>query len=190
MRDRLTVFLAAAFILCALSLPAGADDTSPYLMGIWESGIYTYTNTVAFTMYTATNFQIANPTTKDLDVYAVFYPPQGVIPGPCYKCAGADAIKANGTCVFSTYFFDHFTGFPYASGTVKFFAFPKGTTKFDPNAVIGGFQGKFSALDVEPFQGPPLTTWIKANLKAVTINSSTIGEFSRIPWTNCLGPNT
>jgi hypothetical protein len=72
-----------------------------------------------------------------------------------------------------------------AIGTVKFFAFPARTTKLDPNAVIGGFQFKYHHIrNVDT--GPPWTTYSRSNLKAVVLNSSTTGEFTRIPWNACI----
>jgi hypothetical protein len=142
-------------ICCCLSalclvLAAGftsAQDTSPYLAGAWNEERNWVT--------------IINPTTKPLTVYAVLYSD-----GVPVLCQRAD-IRPNGLI-------GGYAGLPDAFGTMKFFAFPQGTMKFDPNAVIGGFQGK-------DWWHPFGLVSSEANLKAVTINSYTIREFSMIP---------
>jgi hypothetical protein len=159
----LTTFAAMIAVLVSVSV-AGAFDTSPYLAGTWEDD-----GTIGKNVYA-----ILNPTTKPLHVYMFWYMPDGTVDA-CMSVA----IPSNGTVSFGL---GIFSGGP---GAVKFFAFPEGSRKFDPNAVIGGFQRKamiesqydffdFSMFDTE------------TNLKAVTINSYTVGEFAQLPWESCL----
>jgi hypothetical protein len=173
-QSRLFIALAAVIALCCLASPALSQDTSPYLLGIWEAGVYTSTTPITMTYQDITDWQIANPTTKELDVYAVFSSANGQL----VTCT-ATTIPPNGVGSLATWWNDT----PYAVGTAKFFAFPQGSKKFDPNVVIGGFQGKTHMTTVLLME---TTTIAKANLKAVTINSSTIGEFStKIPFGAC-----
>jgi hypothetical protein len=118
--------VVALLLLTFCSSPLSAWDTSPYLMGTWASESDPH----------PTSYFIGNPTTKPLDVYALFHGMTGTQnpPKACYRYT----IPANGVwyltdpaAVWTN------TGGP---GTAKFFAFPAGTTAFDPNAVIGGFQ--------------------------------------------------
>jgi hypothetical protein len=139
--------------LC-LGLTAGmapALDTSPYLAGAWNGDYY--------------GVAIINPTTKWLDVYAVAYSEGSPI------FCGMIPIAPNGTLSASEFVRP---GYGLGFGTIKFFAFPRGTKTFDPNAVIGGFQYKYWD---DPLEGSNT----ESNLKAVTINSYTIREFSMIP---------
>jgi len=162
--------------LLVLGLLAGAGqvsalDTSPYLVGFTENYVQDsgdpYWN----------HWQIVNPTTKLLDVWVVWYRPWE--PSPC---AWMFQVPANGTTwLMVAAMVDLSEGYQ----ALKFFAFPAGSRKFDPNAVIGGFQRKSHLGTVEPAN---FNFMSEANLKAVTINSSTIGEFSAIPWnTTCWG---
>jgi hypothetical protein len=165
--------LPAVLGLCLFGGMAQAQDTSPYLAGFWSES--------------SNSFQIVNPTTKPLTVYAIFYNAYG---GPysgteCHKqylpANGRVSIQSKGTK-------------DYEFGAAKFFAFPAGTKKFDPNAVIGGFKQEIDcdyvmtgAYTQTGPSGDELIftySWIdrvrEANIKAVTINSSTIGEFTDI----------
>jgi hypothetical protein len=158
-----TLFLAL-FIIFAMTVVAsmaGAQDTSPYLVGTWmeTSGV---TPTVSTTHF------IINPTTKQLDVYAVVFGYEGA--GALLGCKVCTA-NANSVLRFS----EKVARSASDNGTVKFFAFPKGTRKLDPNAVIGGFQQNI----FEDVNGK--TGMTESNLKAVTINSNTTGEFTIIP---------
>jgi hypothetical protein len=174
---KVSLFVAILGTLLVLfsTSPALSQDTSPYLLGTWESGVYTITTPITTTYQDSTDWQIANPTTKPLNVYAVFSSANGQ-----FLTCTATTIPPNGVALFSTW---GWNDNPYAVGTVKFFAFPVQTRKFDPNAVIGGFQGKTHVTRVFLTE---TTAIAKANLKAVTINSSTIGEFStKIPFNNC-----
>jgi len=143
---------ALCFVLAAGVAPA--QDTSPYLVGAWNES-----NTWVTVM---------NPTTKWLTVYAIAYNE-----GIPFFCAWQD-IPPNGLGGggLPTVFLQG--GGEGNFGTVKFFAFPRGTRTFDPNAVIGGFQSK-------SWEDPYDWADSEANLKAVTINSYTIREFSMIP---------
>jgi len=182
---RSILFITVAILAVLVMLPpgAGAFDTSPYLAGTWGSGLSTImiqnsgppTPLVVFPI----NYFIGNPTTKALDVFAAFYTSQGVFTECVYT-----TLQPNG----SWYLYDgairgaSSLDFP---GTVKFFAFPTGTKKFDPNAVIGGFQQELLPAIYFGYSYVPGCQVVEANLKAVTINSSTIGEFTQVPWAKC-----
>jgi hypothetical protein len=163
------MLLPAVLAVLALAIaasPAGAQDTSPYVMGTWM-----HSTEVSPTV--RTQHFIVNPTTRQLDVYAVVYGMQGA--GALLSCTVC-RINGNGTWRFIV----DDARFASDSGTVKFFAFPKDSRKFDPNAVIGGFQQNVFEVD------GTRTGMTEANLKAVTINSSTIGEFATIPPIGCM----
>jgi hypothetical protein len=152
-------FLVGTVVLFATM--ASAQDTSPYLAGTWmeTSGVTPTVHTQHF---------IINPTTKQLDVYAVVFGYEGA--GALLGCTVC-TVNGNGVLTF----YGDAARSNNDNGTVKFFAFPAGTRKFDPNAVIGGFQQNIFEDD------GTRTGMTEANLKAVTINSSTIGEFALIP---------
>jgi hypothetical protein len=158
-RQKLLITLAAAIAVLVSVSMAGAYDTSPYLAGIWEEA-----SVVPWNVYV-----VVNPTTKPLDVCATWHSADG---GRIGCICSALPLPANG---MYSYFFGF--GSDGEGGAVKFFAFPAGTRKFDPNAVIGGFQRKSEELS-SVFK-------TEANLKAVTINSSTIGEFTQVEWDAC-----
>jgi hypothetical protein len=163
---------SALLVACLLTLaatalaaaPAGAQDTSPYLVGTWEDS----------SVISATWYEIINPTTRPLDVYMAWYLPDGTFNG-CISTF----VSANGSLSFGLGM-----GNNGETGAVKFFAFPRGSTKFDSNAVIGGFQRK--NLNGDPLEPSPYEFNAEANLKAVTINSYTLGEFTQMP-ANCTG---
>jgi hypothetical protein len=171
------LFIAVAVMAVLVMQPpaAGAQDTSPYLAGTWGSAIFGQTP-----FGPPINYFIGNPSTKALDVYAAFYTYDGVFT----ECV-TTTLQPNG----SWYLFDEgIRGkYSYLPGTVKFFAFPAGTRKLDPNAIIGGFQQEL--LPNIFVIGPPPYTYgcqvLEVNLKAVTINSSTTGEFTKVPWAQC-----
>jgi hypothetical protein len=148
--------LMVALVLSLPAVPAGAWDTSPYLVGTLDGDFY------------GNGYFIINPTTQQLRVYgAGFY--DGTM-GPC----AWTTIPPNGT------FYVAVQGGPFVGAVMKFFAFPL-SGKFDPNAVIGGFQQKFST---DYWNDTCQVT--EANLKAVTVNSYTIGEFDMIKQAECL----
>jgi hypothetical protein len=147
---------------------ASAQDTSPYLAGTWELGTWAYSNTVSFSVTAWSYYELANPTTKGLDVYAVFYDKNGATLG-CWW----NYLEPNGQ--WFIWMFDRPT--PYDYGAVKFFAFLANSRKFDPNTIIGGFQQKGAWMEGSETD----LSFSEANLKAVTINSMTQGEFNRIP---------
>jgi hypothetical protein len=184
-----TAVIFMAMIL-ATAASVAAQDTSPYLAGTWESGSYSDTIPYTKSIWVETGFEIVNPGTRTLDVYAVYYNSAGAyIPTTCRHVE----LPSNG--VWRTAFPSK--GLPeqyaaYGVGTVKFFAFPKPSHQFDPNTVIGGFERKYYSLtewsvyvDTE-FVALEWHTHSQANLKAVVINGSTIGEFGTIPWNDCL----
>jgi hypothetical protein len=161
-KQRLLVALAAAVAMLLSVSIAGALDTSPYLVGTWEDT----------TVIDVNSYDVLNPTTKTLDVYILMLSSDATTLVDCAKFP----IAANA----SQRIYAFSTGTP-PYGALKFFAFPQGSRKFDPNAVIGGFQRK----------GLMKTSYLfntEANLKAVTINSYTIGEFTQIPWADCREP--
>jgi hypothetical protein len=161
-----SVFPALLFAigLTILAGAAGAQDTSPYLMGTFQDS-----SVISITWY-----HIVNPTTKPLDVYAMLY-----FNGSPFVCS-IIMVPANGAtngCVFGDLT-------PPGAHTVKFFAFPYLSRKFDPNAVIGGFQRITMTADPAADPNPYLFN-TETGMKAITINSSTIGEFAQIPWQMC-----
>jgi hypothetical protein len=158
------IVLLGLMAVLALSLSAassGAWDTSSYLAG-------TFTGCDIGNAYF-----VVNPTTRPLRVYGAGFDYQGSFEA-CYWTV----IPGNGTFYFPAG--SCATG-QLGNSTMKFFAFPADTLKFDPNAVIGGFQQKF---DTKYRNNACQVT--EANLKAVVINSSTIGEFEMIKQKNCL----
>jgi hypothetical protein len=136
--------------LCLFGGMAQAQDTSPFLAGFWSED--------------SNNFIILNPTTKPLTVYAIF-------------CSGTSSKKECNKRLLppnGRWSVDPGNDEVGQYGTAKFFAFPQGTKKFDPNAVIGGFQQK-------KYEAPGSHYRSESNLKAVTINTYTLREFSMIP---------
>jgi hypothetical protein len=162
-----TLFLALfiVFAVTVMASTAGAQDTSPYLAGTWLE-------TANVTPTVRTTHFIVNPTTKQLDVYAVVFGYEGA--GALLSCTRC-TINGNGLWKFYGDAARTNESTNEDSGVVKFFAFPRNSRKFDPNAVIGGFQQNI----FEDVNGR--TGLTESNLKAVTINSNTIGEFSMIP---------
>jgi hypothetical protein len=171
-------YFAIFSIMIALTgfavIPAAtAWDTSPYVAGTWMIGW--------------TNYLLVNPTTKPVDVYAVFFKYDGNSQNVCYRYR----LNANATWYLMDLYEEWKGNDSDKFGAAKFFAFPSNTTKFDPNAVIGGFQQVNSGAYVE--LGAPdqtfRTAWpcqtVETNLKAVTINSITLREFSEIPFGDC-----
>jgi hypothetical protein len=145
-----------------------AQDTSPYIVGTWEVGTWVYSATISYSVSVTSWYEIVNPTTKDLDVYAVLYDRFGA-PVSCWW----NQLDPNG----QWFLWIEDPWMAYDWGTVKFFAFLKDSRKFDPNAIIGGFQDKWVWMEAENAD----LSWSEANLKSVVINSMTQGEFSRVP---------
>jgi hypothetical protein len=157
-------------LVCLLSVgvpQAGAVDTSPYIVGD-----YAFEDTAAYSE--TTTFGIVNPTKTTLNVYAGFFDSGGNFMG----CM-VNTVAPNGLWYITDY------RLPGSRGTAKFLAFPAGQRKFDPNAVIGGLQVKYRTKQA-PLRKDEWFAAAEYNMKAVTINSSTIGEFSA-PWiSQCL----
>jgi hypothetical protein len=158
-------------MMLVLGLVAGAGplwalDTSPYLIGFLEhtaedlEGPY------------YNEYEIVNPTTKPLDIWMVWYRSGGP------PCSSMGRLPPNAMTNWGV-------GMRHREeyDAVKFFAFPAGTRKFDPNAVIYGYQRR----SAENAFCSDVCFLSEANLTAVTINSSTIGEFAEIPWDNRCG---
>jgi hypothetical protein len=139
MQRRLLPYCIVVLALVTLCVPPlSAWDTSPYLMGTWAPEFSPH----------LTSYFIGNPTTKPLDVYGIFSGQLGTY-GPlraCYKYT----IPANGTW-YLTDLYSEWRG-SNGPGTAKFFAFPVGTTTFDPNAVIGGFQQEIVPPEAQTMQ--------------------------------------
>jgi len=146
-----------------------AQDTSPYLAGTWETGTWVYSDTVAYSVSVWSYYEIVNPTTKGLDVYAVVYDKSGIIVNCWWEPMGPNGQWFLGFWQLGPEIYDY--------GTVKFFAFLINSRKFDPNTIIGGFQQKGAWMEASETD----LSFSEANLKAVTINSMTQGEFSRVP---------
>jgi hypothetical protein len=180
MRQKTLRLILACLLVAGFAVTASALDTSPYLASDF------YTDTYELDAYTS--FFIVNPTPVPLRVLAAFYNEDGV-----FSTCVSNMLTGNTTWNVDV------RNIPVPDyGTAKFFAFPANTMKFDPNAVIGGFKqeidcdyvmtGAYTYTD-----GPLITetvqvgyeySWIdrvrEANIKAVTINSATIGEFADI----------
>jgi hypothetical protein len=168
MKVRGMLFGVLTVCLLFVGVPlAGAQDTSPYLVGDFG-----FEDTAAYSE--TTTFGIINPTKKALDVYAGFFDWVGN-PIGCM----VQRVAPNGLWYITDY---RIAG---SRGTAKFLAFPADTRKFDPNAVIGGLQVKYRMKSAALRKDE----WFSAaeyNMKAVVINSSTIGEFSATWVTQCL----
>jgi hypothetical protein len=144
-REKLLAAFATIILMFATVSLAGAQDTSPYLLGVWETGVFTVTTSITTTHQANTGWQIMNPGTKDIDLYSVFY----YTDGRPFTCT-ATTILPNGVGRLQAWW----QNAPYAEGPVKFFAFPRGRRAFDPNTVIGGFQDKRYLVQTEPQPGP------------------------------------
>jgi len=178
MRHRYTILALALILVAGFAASSAAVDTSPYLVSNW------YTDTWEHDEYTS--FFIINPMPIPIVVYAAFYSASGVFSGCVYSM-----IDGNDTWWLATREVPqvaHGVPGPYSlvEGTVKFFAFPivrDTAPKFDPNAVIGGIK---QSVDCDWMYDDYESSWYwvakvsEANIKAVTINSSTIGEFTEI----------
>jgi hypothetical protein len=176
-REKEVAYMNTRFLLLAIAVVAGFTFVAPGA-GAWDTSPY-LTGTVPSHPYPVSYF-IGNPTTKDLRVYAVFYGWAGGYQNICYYKDMAPNTM--------WHLWDEALEWSSSGpGTVKFFAFPAATIKFDPNAVIGGFQQGAIPPIVQPVDPSNVTrcTVTEANLKAVTINSLTIGEFGQIPFGDC-----
>jgi hypothetical protein len=197
MRQKSLCMILACLLVAGFAIAASATDTSPYLVSDF------YTDTLELDAYTS--FFIVNPTPIELTVFAAFYDSDGVF-STCryYNLDGNETwnvdirnlpVPETGTAKFFA--------FPLPTAKLglspKFFAFPVSTLKFDPNAVIGGFKQEIDCDYVmtgaftEIIGTGPITStvnlvteynWVdrvrEVNIKAVTINSSTTGEFADI----------
>jgi len=172
-------------LVAGVAASVAAQDTSPYLVSDW------YTDTRELDEYVS--WFVVNPTPVRLAVYAAFYNYTGSFSGCVYSL-----IDGNDTWWLTTRSLPFPVGEnPY--GTAKFFAFPalpNTAPKFDPNAVIGGFKQTVDCdyiltnayTETIPFSSTVILVkeydWIakvsEANMKAVTINSATIGEFQAL----------
>jgi hypothetical protein len=176
MRQNTLCVAFACFLVAGFAVTASAVDTSPYLASDF------YTQTHSFDEYTS--FFIVNPTHVPLKVLAAFYAASGIFSA----CVSA-VLEGNETWQVSVRDIE-----VPMYGAAKFFAFPASTMKFDPNAVIGGFKQEIDCeyvmTDAYTQTGPSgdelisQYNWVdrvrEVNIKAVTINSSTIGEFADI----------
>jgi len=188
--------LAVVLALFIFAPQAGAQVTSSFLAGEWEMvrTISDYYESSVFTGWKQleipmqTQFKIVNPTATALDVYIVLYDRDGNIDEDlsvpmCYK----KTLYPNQTWKACWPYLSCGDNIQYPAdehkyGAAKVFAFPAGTLKFDPNAVIAGFQQKSAYSVVE---GQIQSVGLEAPLVGVTINSRTIGEFSKPPFPNC-----
>ena len=170
-RRKLLSILVVSLLLFVFVNLVMALDTSPYLIGDWESwgGRGEYVNGIW------TDFSIINPTTVNLDVYAAFFRENGEF-FKCYKYL----LSPNAKWYLPAWFLELENG--DWAGTAKFFAFPAGKRKVNEDAVIGGFQFKegfpWGYPDYRYFQ-------TAAGLRAVTINKFTQGEFNTILNLEC-----
>lgn len=174
MRHKSISIILACLLVAGIAATVSAVDTSPYLVSNWYIDAYENDEYMAFF--------IANPTPIPLVVYAAFYTTTGAFSTCVYN-----VLQGNDTWSFATG--DIAAISPengWYEGTVKFFAFPQTTSKFDPNAVIGGFK-QYVDCDMTEYNesGVWYANVSEANMKAVTLNSSTIGEFQAILGKNC-----
>jgi hypothetical protein len=172
MRHRCTILALALVLVAGFAGHSGAVDTSPYLVSDW------FTDTTNLDSYSS--WFIINPTPVDMVVVAAFYSTAGVFS----DCVRSGILSGNDTWWLSMP--NLRMPLPEADnpllGVVKFFAFPvvRGQPpRFDPNAVIGGIKQEVDC-DLNTDRGMWVAHVREVNLKAVTINSSTIGEFQAI----------
>ena len=157
-----------AFVLAFGSL-AGAADTSPYLIGVWEAYGGNDGGDGFFGQFVYTDYVVVNPTTIKLKVYAAFFTNDGTPTEVCFKKILNPNAKWH---IPSWIVYDLLYSYDYM-GTVKFVALPATATRlvFDSNAVIGGYQNRYAC-----------DWWLEgcgvaqADLKGVAINLYTQGE--------------
>ncbi len=155
MKRRVGFVLVAGLALLMTASVALAGDTGPYLIGAWEDD--------GETIYT--DFIIVNPTTLQLDVYAAFFDNDGFfLPGRCFK----KTLNPNAKWYIPGAALG-LSGFD-SVGTAKFIAMAKGKRAYDTYAVVGGYQNRWI------FE----MTSSQSDLKGVTINTYTLGEFNNI----------
>jgi hypothetical protein len=187
--------LVVVLALCIFAPHAGAQMTSPYLVGNWEMNrrledCLPQGNALfcadPIDSWMQTQLKVINPTTTKLDVYIVLLDRKGVVMNDentntpmCYVLP-LDANETWNSCwphsipdgpAILPPALDSTAG-PNWFGTIKVFAFPyvaNRSLKMDPNAVVAGYEQKsvFSQINSE------------SDLKAVVINSRTIGEFTK-----------
>jgi len=179
MKKRAWFGLAVGWFLLVFVSIAGAGDTSPYLIGVWEDnndGLLCESNTTNTTTI-STDFIVVNPTTVQLDVYAAFFENDGTFTGVCYK----NSLKPNAKWFIPGWRLGlYYNGYGYM-GTAKFIALPTGAKRIviDGNAVIGGFQNRWFCGG---YCDPSMS---QADLKGVTINLYTSGEVTKIVNLKC-----
>jgi hypothetical protein len=181
--------LVVALALCIFAPHAGAQMSSPYLVGEWEMFRVLYYNPFSSDEFSlATQYKVVNPTTTPLDVYLVLLDRYGNLEYEddtpmCFKMH----LDPNTTWKPCFPFYNSEDDLIYPAGkhlygAAKFFAYPANILKFDPNAVIAGFQQKSSAWGTE---SSSVFLPTEAPLLPITINSRTIGEFTKYPLSQC-----
>jgi hypothetical protein len=190
--------LAVVLALFIFAPHAGAQMTSPFLVGEWEmirtisdyydTGSITTTGWKKLEIPMQTQFKVVNPTTTAIDVYIILYDRDGNIDYDgedpmCYK----RTLYPNQDWKSCWPYLDCKDNliYPYEEhhyGAAKIFAFPQNTLKYDPNTVMAGFQQKSAYTVVED---QIQSVGMEIPLVAVTINSKTIGEFGRPPFAAC-----
>jgi hypothetical protein len=176
-KEILCAGLAVALVLFIFAPPAGAQMTGPFLLGEWEvTRVYSDAPSSGYDTPMQTQFKVFNATTVPLDVFVVLLDRDGNPAPTCYRVQ----LSPNATWKPCWPFYNGADQLVYPYdwhhyGAAKFFAFPANTLKFDPNAVITGFQQKTAYC-------LPATETL---LPAVTINSKTMGEFTKYPLKDC-----
>jgi len=156
-----------AFVLALGSL-AGAADTSPYLIGVWEANDYV-----------VTDYVVVNPTTIKLKVYAAFFENDGTPTDVCFW----KILNPNAKWHIPQWVVEEYLSNSGYMGTVKFIAFPATATRlvFDSNAVIGGYQNRYFWVWYND-----TTSVAQADLKGVAINLYTQGEVKIVAKDSCM----
>jgi len=162
-----------AFVLALGSL-AGAADTSPYLIGVWEANDYGY-----YGQYAVTDYVVVNPTTIKLKVYAAFFENDGTPTDVCFW----KILNPNAKWHIPQWVVEEYLSNSGYMGTVKFIAFPATATRlvFDSNAVIGGYQNRYFWVWYND-----TTSVAQADLKGVAINLYTQGEVKIVAKDSCM----
>jgi hypothetical protein len=189
------IFSGVAMVLALFIFApqAGAQMTSPYLIGEWMTAQRLWDNDYPIDALAQTQFKIQNPTTQTLDVYIVLLTRWGEVITDTYDgeplCYFTplgpnetwDACwphsRPNGPDIMPRRNLTE--ELPNFFGTAKIFAFPYNsarTLKFDPNAIVSGYQQKSAFY---PWDGYAITAATEAPLTAVTINIKTINDWTK-----------
>jgi hypothetical protein len=162
----LVAILGSALVLFSGN-PASAWDTSPYLFGTWDAGVFS-SGADPITDTTVTALNIVNPNSANIAVCCCTYYWSGTL----HECRNYN-LAIGGSTVFSL---------EDGAGNYKCIAMPEGKWTFDANVVIGGLQENIETIGaISPFDpGAKFFTKSRTNMGAVVINSKTLPEFTRV----------